>query len=177
MVDQKESVGENMSRDFSTILIKAGDTEPSRAEIKVQLPAGQQYAVLVREFEDGSHMVLRLFNAESERFSDLKTGAETRMQDILDTKEIMLTISRTNAPGIVIADKGEPIGVLLTDSLRSYFDDRDFTVRTRTLGDWGLAGDITVEAYRITCAQPGCGALNIVSGSIQAKPSALTVTF
>lgn len=163
-MDKKELARENMSRDFSTFRIKPDGSEPSLADVKLQLPVGQRYGVLVRDLAGGSHMVLKLFDADTDRFSDLKTGPNTRMSDILDTKEIMLTIRDTKAPGIVIVDGGEAVGILTTETLRTYFHERGFTVRTRTLGDWGLDGEIKVEAYRITCASPGCGALNIVSG-------------
>lgn len=163
-MEKKDLAGGYMSIDFSTFRIKPDDTEPSLAEMKPKLPAGQRYAVLVRDLADGSHMVLKLFDADTERFSDLKTGPKTKLDDILDTKEIMLAISNKKAPGIVIVDEGEAVGVLTTEALRAYFDQRDFTVRTRTLGDWGLNGEIEVEAYKIICTSPDCGALNIVSG-------------
>jgi hypothetical protein len=165
MMAQKVLASGNMSREFSTFSITPDGTEPSLAEVKRQLQAvGHRYGIFVRVVADGSHMVVRLFDANTERFSDLKTGPDTKLSDILNTKGIMLTISETDAPGIVIVDEGEAVGVLPSETLRAYFDQRDFTVRTRMLGDWGIHGDIRVDAYRISCARSGCGALNIVSG-------------
>lgn len=162
---QKKSVGENMSREFLTLRIKPDATEPDQAEVKELLQSsGHRYGVFVREEADGSQMVVKMFDANTGRFSDLMTGPDTWLSDILDTEEMMLKISSTQAPGIIIVEGGEAVGVLPDETLRAYFDEQDFTVRTRTLGDWGLHGEIKVEAYRVNCARPGCGALNILRG-------------
>jgi hypothetical protein len=154
-----------MSDDFSTFSLKPDDTEPSPDEIKQQLQSnGHQYGVFVRDEAGGSRMVVKMFDVKTERFSDVKTGPDTKLSDILDTEEIMLKISNTEAPGIIIVDGGEAKGVLAEETLRAYFDQQSLSVRTRTLGDWGIHGPIKVDAYRIYCVRPGCGALNIVNG-------------
>lgn len=161
---QADLVRDYMSQDFSLFSIKPDGTEPNLDEVKLQLQSdGHQYGIFVREVEDGSHMVVKLFDADTERLSDLKTGPDTWLNDILNAKEILLNIRRTQAPGIIIVKDGEAVGVLPEATLKAYFDQRDFTVRTRLLGDWRLHGNIKVEAYKIQCATPGCGALNIVS--------------
>lgn len=160
----RETVRENMSGDFETFRIGPGEAEPEERQMKGQLKArGHRYGVIVRYDTDGSQMAVRMVDAATGRFSDLKTGPDTRMGDIINTEEILSRINDTDVPGIIIVEEGETVGVLPEENLREYFNQQDFTVRTRTLGDWSLHGDPTIEAYFVNCASPGCGALNVVT--------------
>ncbi len=160
----KEPVRENMSEDFDTFRIGSEEAEPDEGQVRGQLQTvGHRYGVIVRDGADGSLMAVRMFDAATGRFSDLKTGPDTRMSDIINTEEMLSKINDTEAPGIIIVEGGEAVGVLSEKRLREYFDQQDFTVHTRVLGDLSLHGNPTVEAYSVICASPGCGALNIVT--------------
>jgi len=159
----KESVGDNMSMDFDTITLGPEEAEPGEAELKVRLQtAGRRYGVLVFEAADGSHMAVRMFDVTKGRFSPLKTGLNTDMNDIIETEEMLSQINDTEAPGIIIVEEGNVVGVLSEEKLREYFDKLDLTVHTRLQSDSGLHGKPTVEPYRVICAKTGCGALNIL---------------
>jgi hypothetical protein len=164
-------VSDHMSTDFSVFNIEPDGTEPGLDQVKLQLQSdGHRYGVFVREVEDGSRMAVKLFDAETSRFSDLKTGPDTWLGDLLNTKEILRKISSTKAPGIIIVKAGEIVGVLGAEILRTFFDRLGVTVHTRLLGDWNLHGKVPkVEAYKIQCARAGCGALNIVSEFAEGK--------
>lgn len=168
---QADLVSDHMSTDFSIFNVEPDGTEPSLDQVRLQLQSdGHRYGVFVRKLEDGSQMAVKLLDAETDRSSDLKTGPDTWLSDLLDTKEILLTISSTKAPGIIIVNEGKVAGVLRDATLRTYFDQRGSTVHTRLLGDWILHGETTnVEAYKIQCARAGCGAWNIVSEFIEGK--------
>lgn len=163
-MSDKESVRENMTLDFETFRVGPGDEVPDASVVRKQLQAtGRRYAVFARDGEDGAHMVVSTFDTVTGRFSDLKTGPDTKLSDIVNTEEMLSKINDTEAPGVIVVEGGEAVGVLADETLRAYFDRHDFTVRTRALGDWGLHGDPTVEAYSVICASPGCGTLNIVT--------------
>jgi len=161
---KKVLVNEKMSRDFSKVSLKPDGTEPDPAEVKQRLE-GHRYAVFVSDAADGSHTVSRMFDSVSGHYSDLKTGSQMPMGDILDTKEIMLAVSKPDVPGVTVVEGGEAVGVLTRDVLMKDFTEQSFAVRTKSLGDWELNGEIGEdEAYLIMCAKPGCNTLNTVSG-------------
>ena len=161
----KESVGDNMSLDFDAIRLGPEEAELGEAELTERLQtAGHRYGVFVYETEDGSPMAVRMFDTATGRFSDLKAGLNTGMNDIFETEEMLSKINDTEAPGIIIVEEGNVVGVLSEEKLRDYFDKLDLTVHTRMQSDSGLHGKPTVEPYPpVICARKGCGALNILT--------------
>jgi hypothetical protein len=169
---KEEPVNEKMSPDFSKISLKPDGTEPDPAKVKKQLASERhRYAVFVSDALGGSHTVVRMFDSTSGHYSDLKTGSHVLMRDILNTKEIMLGVSKPEVPGVTVVEGGEPVGVLSRDVLMQSFTEQSFAVRTQLQGDWELHGDISLhgptgkgKAYSIICAKPGCNTLNSVIG-------------
>jgi hypothetical protein len=163
---KKELVSEKMTRDFSTFTLEPDGAEPELPEVRRRLQdAGHRFAVYVSEAAGGARMVVKLFDSAFGRFSDLKVGSQMRMGDLLATKEIMLAVSRDGMPGVAVVEAGEPVGVLIGEALVEEFTAPGFAVRTRSLGDWILKGEIKPgKPYRITCAKTGCNAVNVVVG-------------
>jgi hypothetical protein len=161
-----KTVNEKMSSDFSTIILKPDESEPDPVEVKKHLNAeGHRYAVFVRAAADDSHTVVRMFDSISGHYSDLKTGSEVLLHDILNSKDIMLGVSKPEVPGVTVVKGGKPTGVLSRDVLMQSFTEQSFAVRSQLQGDWELGGEIGQgEAYVIMCAKPGCNTLNTVIG-------------
>jgi hypothetical protein len=162
---KEESVKEKMSSDFLKISLTPDGSEPNLADVKQTLKSNNhRYAVFVRDTADDLHTVVKMFDSGSEHYSDLKTGSEVLMSDILNTKEIMLAVSKPEAPGVTVIENGKPVGVLSRDVLMQSFTEQTFAVRTQLQGDWELGGEIGQgEAYMIMCARPGCNTLNSVT--------------